>query len=885
MAVAESPADVELRLGAPLVGPSGKMWDKCLSAAGLPREIFRIVNIVPVQAPGNKFEKHDPRHLAWGLHLFRQELKRACANGLELIVTLGNNPLHYLLPGLPFAPRYTDDEKGKRERSRIGVWRGSLLPWAGEIGAGAGWNSVADYERLLVPAQPRSGAPGVQVLPTYHPAAVLRQFAWHRNAIADFKKVRKFLNGEWEWPREREWFVNDLSAVPQLLEAVKQEQVVSFDTEMWPYPILAFTTEDQVHVFEWDERWRSAVEEILQGPALKIAHNIGHDLTFVRERFGIEPERPYYDTAGGAHVLHCAERKTLSPDISTRYTSWPYHKWLVNVDPKRYCGYDTVVPYDAYWVQLKELIGRGLLPVAQHDHKLLTHLLQMQWDGFRVDEPKRAEAVKALTGELEEATAVMTTTAVPIAREKIDRFRKPHLFRVRRKCLCCGGGSVSREHCWRCGGLKQKPKRKEDYTLLAAVLGKGVAKAIDFDGSKQREFLKTHKVSELRDMLPRCAYCGPDGKRARWLPIKPASEFQIADLLYRGLRLEPRKYKGKETVRRDQLESLRHRHPLVEQVIQCSEVAADLTTMKRLEPDEDGKAHCVFDPWGTESGRVAGSEGLIQRGTNPMNIPKKHRYVVRADDDHLLIAPDKSQIEARCIAVTSQDAGLMRAFAEPINWPGNSRHGTIDSHTRVRQMLDELGVKLSRDQCKRLTFALFYGATPKQLAIEMNAEVVRKGEGGQVTHQQMLRATDAFFRQFRGVRDYHLNIVDQILRTRKVKSITGREREWPSYVYDGRKKSVTKKIKKQGYSFPPQDMAAWVLAEGLHALTQLTSRTLCKPLIHVHDELVIQIPKRPRLREEATAAIRECLTMKLWGMEFPCDVGKAAANWKEAKDG
>lgn len=155
----------------------------------------------------------------------------------------------------------------------------------------------------------------------------------------------------------------------------------------------------------------------------------------------------------------------------------------------------------------------------------------------------------------------------------------------------------------------------------------------------------------------------------------------------------------------------------------------------------------------------------------------------------------------------------------------------------------------------------------------------------------MVKALDAFFRAFRGVRDWQQRRAEQLLRTRKIVSPTGRVRTWLGYITRRVKQpggtftiELIDKIKKEGWAFEPQDMEGWVLALGLDNV-KTNGAGLIEPLAHVHDELVMQIPESPgRLVDEALEIIGTSMTITQWGMEFPADVGQPSPNWRCAKD-
>jgi DNA polymerase I - 3''-5'' exonuclease and polymerase domains len=684
-------------------------------------------------------------------------------------------------------------------------------------------------------------------IPTLHNAWDL-----HPLAIRDWQRAGAIARGEYQAPNPDawEWVVN----TPGRLDELADSPMLLFDTELSPVWMIGFANDKQVHVADWGFECVEPARALLQSESiLKVAHNLQHDLAMAELRFGFRVSQPYFDTYGGAHLLNTALERSLSPGISARFTNWPYHKWLSNVDATRYNGLDNIVGYQGAVEIRKQLHSRGLMPVSDHDHRLLGALFQMQLTGFRVDEGKRAEYEQEQTAVVAAKVEECTSIATPVVRARLSAFEKPHLFHIQKQCSCCGGGKTTRAHCWRCGGLPAKPSKKADYP------------APDTPST----------VAELRAALPPCSVCQATGKVGHWLPFNPGSDDAVKDVLYKGLRIPARRYKGKVTTAAAQLKPLQNRHPLVKAIVEYSALDADLKTVQRLRPGNDGRLHCVFDPWGTESGRVAGKEGLLSAGTNPMNVPKRARRFVVPDPGYFFLYPDLSQVEARAVAVLSGDPGLIRAFTEPVNWPGHPKHGVIDSHTIVQQMVSRW-VEITRDQAKRTTYAVMYGGSGEQLALELTNEAMRRG-GGSVSPQQGCAIREAFFMAFPGVRKWHQAIEDELIQTRSLRSLSGRERHWPGRIMDGDGR-VLNEVIKQGWAFKPQEIGATILALGIMDIHE-TQRHMLTPLIHVHDACLMQAPIAQR--DNAVALANKALSRELYGMWFPSEM-KCGADWYEA---
>ena len=140
MFIGEGPGQQEDLTGRPFVGAAGQLLDKMLAAIGLRREQVYICNIVKCRPPQNRVPEGDERMACMGYLRQQVALVRP-----QVIVCLGSTPARALLG---------DDIRITRDR---GVW------------------------------QLRKG---VWFIPTYHPAALLRDQSKKRHAWEDFKAIR-----------------------------------------------------------------------------------------------------------------------------------------------------------------------------------------------------------------------------------------------------------------------------------------------------------------------------------------------------------------------------------------------------------------------------------------------------------------------------------------------------------------------------------------------------------------------------------------------------------------------------------------------------------------------------------------------------------------------
>lgn len=171
MIVGEAPGEQEVAKGEPFVGASGMELSRMLHEAGILRSACFITNVCRERPAGNDVGAFIPSRkkditadhvqvrdrmclpvVREGLDLLKREIELVRPN---VIIALGNVSL-WALTG----------------KWGITDWRGSLL-LTEDL-----WDSTGKPLR-------------VKVIPTYHPAAILRQWSWRATAVGDLKRVRR----------------------------------------------------------------------------------------------------------------------------------------------------------------------------------------------------------------------------------------------------------------------------------------------------------------------------------------------------------------------------------------------------------------------------------------------------------------------------------------------------------------------------------------------------------------------------------------------------------------------------------------------------------------------------------------------------------------------
>jgi len=142
MLIGEGPGADEDRLGRPFVGAAGQLLDRILAAVDIRREEVYIANVVKCRPPGNRAP--EPAEAAACLPWLFKQVETVWPS---IIVLLGASAFKYLIGG----------------KSGITAARGNWL----------------------------ATKSGIAVMPTFHPAALLRNPNWKKPVWEDFQKVKE----------------------------------------------------------------------------------------------------------------------------------------------------------------------------------------------------------------------------------------------------------------------------------------------------------------------------------------------------------------------------------------------------------------------------------------------------------------------------------------------------------------------------------------------------------------------------------------------------------------------------------------------------------------------------------------------------------------------
>lgn len=310
--VGEAPSDEEVDAGIPLVGPSGRIFDAMLRTAGLDRRNYHVTNVFNEQLPENEVAN------------WTAPLAEARSGGFADLPPVAGGTLrpeyrHHLT-------RLAEELADVRPDVVVPLGGTALWAFTGQTNISQMRGAVVSASRIL---------PGVKLVPTYHPAFVMRQWKFFGTVVLDFQKAVR----EAELGRSIIRPVRKLLLEPTIpdIRAFRKEHLsgsglISCDIETgWgmitcigfaqdtenaiciPFvdlrqPDKSYWRHSSEEAVAWDE-----VQEILEGPAPKLGQNYGaYDAFWLLDKYGIRTNNMTHDTRLLHHALFPESPKDLA---------------------------------------------------------------------------------------------------------------------------------------------------------------------------------------------------------------------------------------------------------------------------------------------------------------------------------------------------------------------------------------------------------------------------------------------------------------------------------------------------------------------------------------------------------------------------------------------
>jgi DNA polymerase-1 len=275
-----------------------------------------------------------------------------------------------------------------------------------------------------------------------------------------------------------------------------------------------------------------------------------------------------------------------------------------------------------------------------------------------------------------------------------------------------------------------------------------------------------------------------------------------------------------------------------------------------------GRIHTSYHQAVAATGRLSSSDPNLQ------NIPirtlegRRIRQAFIAPTGYRLVAADYSQIELRIMAHLSDDASLLRAFAE-------------DRDIHQATAAEVFGVPLAavssdqRRSAKAINFGLIYGMSAFGLARQLG---IGRGEAQ--------KYVDLYFERYPGVKRYMDETRQRAHETGFVETVFGRRLYLPEI--QSRNQALRQYAERSAINAPMQGTAADIIKRAMIDVDDWLCATpgSTRLIMQVHDELVLEVPTADvehvvgQLRERMARAANLKVPLKV-------EVG-VGRNWDEA---
>ncbi|MEQ3512726.1 DNA polymerase I [Pseudoalteromonas sp. BZB3] len=297
-----------------------------------------------------------------------------------------------------------------------------------------------------------------------------------------------------------------------------------------------------------------------------------------------------------------------------------------------------------------------------------------------------------------------------------------------------------------------------------------------------------------------------------------------------GLPVLKKTPKGAPSTAEEVLQELAHDYPLPKLIIEHRGLAKLKSTytekLPKLVNPETGRVHTSYHQAVTATGRLSSSDPNLQNIPIRNEAGRRIRQAFIADEGHVILAADYSQIELRIMAHLSQDAGLLKAFAE-----GKDVHSATASEV-FGVPLEEVTSDMRR-KAKAVNFGLIYGMSAFGLARQLD-----------IPRNEAQHYMDKYFERFPGVLEYMERTREEAAEKGYVETLFGRRLHLPDI--KARNGARRKAAERAAINAPMQGTAADIIKKAMLKVADwLATQTTndIKLLMQVHDELVFEIAK------------------------------------------
>jgi DNA polymerase-1 len=343
---------------------------------------------------------------------------------------------------------------------------------------------------------------------------------------------------------------------------------------------------------------------------------------------------------------------------------------------------------------------------------------------------------------------------------------------------------------------------------------------------------------------------------------------QLGEVLFVKLGLT-KKRKGKTGFSTDArvLQSIRDEHPIIPRIERWRELNQLTKTYLEVLPqlvDERSRIHTTFLQAVATTGRLSSTNPNMQNVPVRTPLGREIRGCFEAEEGHLLMSADYSQVELRVLAHVAGEEVLSDIFAR-----GEDVHTATASQVFGKE--PEALSPMDRSKAKMINYGIVYGLSDYGLADRLN-----------IPREEAKAFIDAYLERFAAVARFMAGTIESAKEHGHVTTLFGRRRQIPEL------RARNFQVRTLGERLAVNTVIQGTAADVLKLAMVRTGKALdasgmaTRMVLTVHDELLFEVP------EAEVDAVRELVEREMvapWEPRRPplaVDVG-VGRTWLEAK--
>ena len=245
---------------------------------------------------------------------------------------------------------------------------------------------------------------------------------------------------------------------------------------------------------------------------------------------------------------------------------------------------------------------------------------------------------------------------------------------------------------------------------------------------------------------------------------------------------------------------------------------------------ETGRVHTSYVISGANTGRLASTDPNLQNIPIRSEEGRRIREAFTAEEGHVLLSLDYSQIELRVLAHIAGIDALKQAFAEG-----------LDIHAMTASQIFDVPIEnmdpLTRRRAKAINFGVIYGISSFGLARDLK-----------IPRSEASEFIDTYFERFPGIKDYMEQTKSAARKEGLVKTLFGRKIHTPGINDKGPARGFAER---GAINAPIQGTAADIIRRAMIRIPAAIDGMPARMLVQVHDELLFEV------REDAVGDVAE----------------------------